>query len=60
VNVFNNIGVTKVIRLNDVKYDRMHFVNAGISHDDLFFVDGSNPPDKIVNEFFNIVEDHFS
>ena len=60
MNVFNNIGVTKVIRLNDVKYDRMHFVNAGISHDDLFFVDGSNPPDKIGNELFNIFEDHFS
>lgn len=38
-----------MIRLNNEKYDRTHFTNAGISHDDLFFVDGSNPPDKIVN-----------
>lgn len=60
IEIFNNIGVTKVIRLNDIKYDRTHFVNAGISHDDLFFVDGSNPPEKIVNEFFQIVEDHFA
>lgn len=25
IDIFNNIGVTKVIRLNDVKYDRTHF-----------------------------------
>jgi cell division cycle 14 len=26
----------------------------------LFFVDGSNPPDNIVHDFLNVVEDHFS
>lgn len=59
-DIFHNMGVNKVIRLNEVKYDKCHFVDNGISHDDLFFVDGSNPPDHIVSDFLNIVESHFS
>ena len=59
-NIFKNIGVSKVIRLNEEKYERKHFINSGISHDDLFFVDGSTPPQKIVDKFLEIVEDHFS
>lgn len=46
--------------MNEERYDKNHFTNGGISHDDLFFVDGSTPPDKIVNSFLNIVEDHFA
>ena len=30
-----------------------------IDHDDLFFTDGSTPPDKIVKDFMKIVDDHF-
>lgn len=52
--------MNKVIRLNEVKYDKNHFSHHGISHDDLFFVDGSNPPDHIVDDFLNCVEDHFA
>jgi cell division cycle 14 len=59
VDIFKNINVTKVIRLNEEKYDKKHFRNRGISHEDLFFVDGSTPPDKIVRDFFDVVERHF-
>jgi cell division cycle 14 len=45
-----------VIRLNDVKYDRNRFLKHGIKHTDLFFIDGSTPSDKIVNEFLRITE----
>jgi len=59
-DIFNNIGVNKVIRLNEVKYDKSFFTEHGISHNDLFFVDGSNPPDNIVTDFLNVVESHFA
>ena len=49
--IFRNLGVNRVIRLNEEKYDKKHFENKGINHNDLFFVDGSNPPDNIVTDF---------
>jgi cell division cycle 14 len=58
--IFNNIGVNRVIRLNEEKYDKNHFENANIKHNDLFFVDGSNPPQHIVDNFLEVVEEHFS
>jgi len=60
VELFKRIGVTRVIRLNEAKYDRQYFLNAGIEHNDLFFIDGSCPPDHIVDEFMDIVDKHFS
>lgn len=44
VNIFKHINVTKVVRLNEAKYDEKCFVQADIAHEDLFFVDGSVPP----------------
>ena len=46
--------------MNEEKYDKIHFLNKCITHNDLFFVDGSNPPDKIVKDFFTVVEVHLS
>jgi len=57
--IFKDMNVTKVVRLNEVKYDRKKFLHRGISHVDLFFVDGSNPSDEIVNEFLHHCESHF-
>ena len=51
LQVFKHFNVTRVIRLNEAKYDRQKFVNSGIDHTDLYFLDGSTPPDKIVDEF---------
>lgn len=59
VEIFNKLGVDKVIRLNEEKYDKRFFTDKGISHNDLFFVDGSTPPDNIVQDFLKVVEDHF-
>jgi cell division cycle 14 len=53
---FKNTGVRCVIRLNNKTYERKNFLNAGISHVDLFFPDGSNPPDTILQKFLEIVE----
>ena len=44
VNIFKHLNVTKVVRLNDPKYDQKSFIKNGIEHEDLIFVDGSVPP----------------
>ena len=49
-----------MIRLNEPKYNKDHFEAKGIAHNDLFFVDGSNPPNNIVEGFFDVVENHFA
>lgn len=54
--LFHEIGVTAVIRLNNVTYDAERFRRLGIRHYDLFFVDGSVPSEDIVFEFLKICE----
>jgi cell division cycle 14 len=56
VPIFKKMGVTTVIRLNKPQYDRQKFIKAGIKHHELYFLDGTTPPDNIVTEFLNIVE----
>ena len=51
VQIFKDIDVGRVIRLNDTLYDKKTLTNNGIAHDDLFFIDGSTPPDQIVSSF---------
>ena len=59
VELFKNIKVDRVIRLNDPLYNAKTFTDNQIAHNDLFFIDGSTPPDKIVKDFMDIVETHF-
>jgi len=49
-------NVTCIIRLNKKIYDSKRFSNAGFQHEDLFFIDGSTPPDSIVKRFLEICE----
>jgi len=44
IQVFNHFNVTRVIRLNEAKYDKQRFIRNGIHHSDLYFIDGSTPP----------------
>lgn len=60
VDIFKKWNVTKVVRLNDEKYDRKRFIRLGVSHQDLFFVDGSTPSDTIVDEFIDSCDKHFA
>ena len=46
--------------MNEPKYDKNYFTKNNIAHDDLFFVDGSTPPDEIVNDFFKVTDAHFA
>ena len=52
--------MTRVVRLNEEKYDKRTFIENGIEHNDLFFIDGSTPPDSIVQRWMELCDDHFS
>jgi len=56
VPIFKKFGVTLVVRLNKPQYDRQKFIKAGIKHLDLYFLDGSTPPEDIVQKFLEAVE----
>ena len=60
VEIFKKFGVKRVIRLNEQKYDKSYFTDKGIQHNDLFFIDGSTPPDEIVEGFMEICDKHFA
>jgi cell division cycle 14 len=42
--------------LNNALYDKSRFTDAGFVHHDLFFVDGSIPPQAILEQFLRIAE----
>ncbi|KAA6390339.1 MAG: putative Dual specificity protein phosphatase CDC14A [Streblomastix strix] len=54
---FRKSGVTAVVRLNKKMYDRRRFVDKGINHYDLYFVDGGIPTEAIVKKFLEICEE---
>jgi cell division cycle 14 len=45
---FKRKNVTLVVRLNKKYYDAKRFTNQGIDHVDMYFIDGSNPPEHIL------------
>ena len=56
VDIFRELNVGGVVRLNEPEYDRDVFVAAGIAHHDLEFEDCSNPPYSVVTAFMRIVD----
>lgn len=56
VPIWKKMGVTLVVRLNKPQYDKKKFTRAGIKHLDLYFLDGSTPPDHIVDQFLAAAE----
>jgi len=54
--VFKSANVNMVVRLNKKQYDRRRFVEQGIMHVDLYFLDGSCPPREIINKFLYLAE----
>ncbi|RVE51659.1 hypothetical protein evm_003631 [Chilo suppressalis] len=57
IDYFRDNGVNIVIRLNKKLYNGKVFSNAGITHYDLYFPDGSCPPRNILFKFLQISED---
>ncbi|KAI5063136.1 hypothetical protein GOP47_0021683 [Adiantum capillus-veneris] len=57
VDYFKQSKIITVIRLNKRLYDKRRFTDHGLIHHDLYFPDGSCPPERIVQRFLEIVED---
>ena len=53
---FKRKNVNLVVRLNKKYYDCKKFTDHGINHIDLYFVDGSNPPENILLKFLKLCE----
>ena len=54
--IFKKMGITLVVRLNKPAYDKKIFEKNGISHRDLYFMDGTTPSEDIVEHFLDLVE----
>ena len=57
VPYFKRRNVSLVVRLNKKYYDSKKFTNHGIKHVELYFLDGSNPPESILNKFLALSEE---
>ena len=56
IDIFREMGVSTIIRLNEPRYDAKDFTSRGFEHFDLEFEDCTCPPDEIVVAFFKIVD----
>lgn len=54
--IFKKWKINLVIRLNKITYEREKFLKNNIKHMELYFVDGSTPPEKIINDFLYVTE----
>jgi len=53
---FKAKGVAAVIRLNKKYYNERRFTAAGIDHHEMYYLDGSNPPEPVLQRFLAVVE----
>ena len=56
VPLFQRLGVTCVVRFNKKLYDKRAFTRAGIRHVELFYEDGGNPSEQIMQRFIQVCE----
>jgi cell division cycle 14 len=53
---FKAKGVAAVVRLNKKYYNEKRFTTVGIDHHDMYYLDGSNPPEPILQRFLAVAE----
>lgn len=53
---FKSKGVTAVVRLNKKYYNERRFMHVAIAHHDMYYLDGSNPPEHILQRFLAVTE----
>ena len=58
VKWFKERKIHKIIRLNNKLYDRTKFEQAGVDHVEMYFPDGTTPPEGILLKFLEICETH--
>jgi cell division cycle 14 len=56
VPLFKRLGVTLVVRFNSKCYNRNVFLEKGIQHVDLYYEDGGNPTEEILQKFLKLAE----
>mmetsp|Transcript_98154 Transcript_98154/g.179865 ORF Transcript_98154/g.179865 Transcript_98154/m.179865 type:complete len:457 (-) Transcript_98154:55-1425(-) len=56
VPIFRDAGIGLIVRLNKKQYDRRRFIDHGLKHVDLYFLDGSCPSHEIISKFLHITE----
>uniref|UniRef100_A0A7S4V277 protein-tyrosine-phosphatase n=1 Tax=Alexandrium monilatum TaxID=311494 RepID=A0A7S4V277_9DINO len=56
VPIFREAAIWLVVRLNKKQYDRRRFIDHGLKHVDLYFLDGSCPSREIISKFLHITE----
>ncbi|KAI9011098.1 dual specificity protein phosphatase [Gaertneriomyces semiglobifer] len=56
VKLLTSRKVTTIVRLNNRTYDPKKLVDAGIEHVEMYFPDGSTPPDGILMRFLELCE----
>lgn len=54
---FKKKNVTLVVRFNKKYYDARRFTTQGIDHAELYFLDGTNPPEAILYRFLQLCEE---
>lgn len=54
--LFRKYNVQDIVRLNRKMYKAERFSDAGFTHHDLFFIDGSCPSEEILQRFIKIAE----
>jgi cell division cycle 14 len=53
--VFRGLGITTIIRLNEKSYDETVFREAGFDFIEMFFPDGTCPPEAILEKFLGLM-----
>lgn len=56
IPLFKKLGVKCIIRFNSKCYDKTIYTAAGIKHVDLYYEDGGNPTENILQSFLQICE----
>lgn len=52
-------GVTDVVRVCEPTYSRASVLNNGIKLHDWSFPDGESPPEQVIQEWLNLVQERF-
>lgn len=55
-DIFQNAGIGTIIRLNKRCYNEQRFIKQGFRFEDIYFVDGTCPSDKVVRKFLKAAE----
>jgi cell division cycle 14 len=56
IPIFSELGIDSIVRLNNKTYDENIFKEADFDHIEMYFPDGTCPPDDILDHFLDLVE----